>query len=207
VAVFPTNDNLVMIFVEGPRSDFNAFHADTPGHFAATLDMCGDLGQRVRDATRAERFRATPDLPNTFRRPFGPGWALVGDAGVVMDPVSAQGITNAFCDADLLAAAVVDGLDGRRPMPVAMADYWRRRDTAISPMYDFTIGLAALRPPGPRDRYILESLVGRPDEIDRFLGLFAGTISIKDYQRPTNLLRLLGIRGLTRAVVSGMTHR
>jgi len=34
-----------------------------------------------------------------MRKPHGPGWALVGDAGVTMDPSTAEGITNALRDA------------------------------------------------------------------------------------------------------------
>ena len=44
-------------------------------------------------------MRGTPDLPNRFHRPYGPGWALVGDAGLVMDPITAYGIGHAFRDA------------------------------------------------------------------------------------------------------------
>ena len=42
--------------------------------------------------------------------PSGPGWALVGDAGYHLDPITAQGMLDAFRDAELLA-------DGRRPRP------------------------------------------------------------------------------------------
>jgi flavin-dependent dehydrogenase len=45
------------------------------------------------------------DLP---RRPYGPGWALVGDAGYFKDPFAAHGIT-AFRNAELLTDAVIDG--------------------------------------------------------------------------------------------------
>ncbi len=52
-----------------------------------TLDLCGDLGERVRSGKRVERLRTTPDQPNTFRCSHGPRWALAGDAGggLVMD--------------------------------------------------------------------------------------------------------------------------
>ena len=36
------------------------------------------------------------DIPNFFRKPYGSGWALVGDAGYHKDPYTAQGITDAF---------------------------------------------------------------------------------------------------------------
>jgi len=112
VAVFPTNNELVMVYMAAPLARFDSFRADIEGSFLRTLDRCGDLGERARSGVRAKRLRTTPDQPNTFRACHGPGWALVGDAGVVMDSISAQGITNALRDAELLAEAVVVGLGG-----------------------------------------------------------------------------------------------
>ena len=42
-----------------------------------------------------------------MRRPCGPGWALVGDAGYFKDPLTAHGITDALRDAELLARAML----------------------------------------------------------------------------------------------------
>ncbi len=147
VAVFPTNDELTMVYAAAPMTEFASARADLEGHYLRTLDLCGDLGKRVRSGRRAERLRATPDQPNTFRCSHGPGWALAGDAGVVMDSVSAQGMTHALRDASHLSAAVVAGLGGSRPLAGALHDHQRRRDRAIRGIYDFTLGLAAF-PPG-----------------------------------------------------------
>jgi flavin-dependent dehydrogenase len=117
---------------------FAAARPDLEGHYLAVLDRCHDLGDRVR----AEHLRTTPDQPNMFRVPHGPGWALVGDADVVMDSVSAQGIINALCEAERLSAAVVAGLGGGRRLTTALADHHRERDRAIRPMYDLTTQLA-----------------------------------------------------------------
>jgi 2-polyprenyl-6-methoxyphenol hydroxylase-like FAD-dependent oxidoreductase len=192
VAAFPTNDGLAMVYVAAPLVEFAGFRADMDAYYRKTLDLCGDLGDRVRDGVRAERFRATPDLPNLFRVPCGPGWALVGDAGVVMDPVTAQGITNAFRDAELLADAVVSNLDGgTRRLDRALAGYWRRRDKAVRPMYDFTVRLAALRPQGRVERRLLASIAQRPAEVERFLGAFGGAIPLGEYRSLRTLARLL----------------
>jgi flavin-dependent dehydrogenase len=115
VPAFPTNDGLVMVALFAPLAEFDRFRADPAAGYLAALDRCGDLGERVRSGTRAEPFRLAPDVPNGFRAAHGPGWALVGDAGVVMDPVAGQGISNAFRDADLLAAAIVRGLGSGDP--------------------------------------------------------------------------------------------
>ena len=205
VAVFPTNDDLVMAYLAAPLTQFAAFRGDIEGSYLTTMDRCGDLGDRIRSGTRAERLRTTPDQPNTFRRPHGPGWALVGDAGVVMDSISAQGISHAFRDAELLADAIVAGLGGARPLRAALAEHWRRRDRAIRPMYDFTVRLAGFAP-RPADRLLLASLAGRPAEIDQFLGAFAGVVPIEEYLAPGNVLRILGGAGLLRLARATVRH-
>jgi 2-polyprenyl-6-methoxyphenol hydroxylase-like FAD-dependent oxidoreductase len=202
VAAFPTNDDLTMVYLAEPATGFAQFRTGIEGHYLRSLDLCGDLGERVRGGRRAERLRATPDLPGAFRVPYGPGWALVGDAGVVMDPVSAQGIGNALRDAELLADAIVAGLAGGRPADAHLAGYHRRRDAAVRPMYDLTAGLAALEPVRPAQRYVLASLRDRPAETDRFLGVFAGVTPVGEFRSPRNVLRLLGARGLARMAVA-----
>lgn len=92
-----------------------------------------EFAERVRVATRENRF-AGGGVPNFFRKPFGPGWALVGDAGYTKDPITAQGITDAFRDAELCATAVDDAFDARRPFEDAMAVYQRTRDTQATPI-------------------------------------------------------------------------
>ena len=111
VGVWPTNDELVMTYVAAPAAELEAVRADPEGGLLSALDRCGDLGERVRAGRREHRVVVTPDVPNRVRRPYGPGWALVGDAGLVMDPVTGMGIADAFRDAELLADAAVVGLD------------------------------------------------------------------------------------------------
>jgi 2-polyprenyl-6-methoxyphenol hydroxylase-like FAD-dependent oxidoreductase len=198
VAVFPTNDELTMVYVAAPMTEFASARADLEGHYLRSLDLCGDLGERVRSGTRAERLRTTPDQPNTFRYSHGPGWALAGDAGVVMDSVSAQGMTNALRDASYLSAAVVAGLGGSRPLADALHDHQHRRDRAIRGMYDFTLGLAAFRPATPSQRRFLAAVAADQQETDRFLGAFAGMVPPERYFTFRTVLRVFGTRGIRR---------
>src|SRR5581483_5125769 len=103
IGAWPTNDGLVMTYAAWPAGEFRAFRRDLEGNLLATLDLAGDLGERVRSGRRAERIYGSADLPNFFRVPFGPGWALVGDAGLTLDPITALGINDALRDAELLA--------------------------------------------------------------------------------------------------------
>ena len=192
VAVFPTNDDLTMVYVAAPLPEFAFARADLEGHYLRTLDLCGDLGERVRSGSRVERLRTTPDQPNTFRSPQGPGWALVGDAGVVMDSISAQGMTSALRDASYLSGAVVAGLGGSRPLADALRGHQRRRDRAIRGMYDFTLGLAAFPPATPAQRLFLAAVAADQQETDRFLGAFAGIVPPEQYFTLRTAVRLLG---------------
>jgi flavin-dependent dehydrogenase len=61
-------------------------------------------------ARRAEGFSGAANLPNFLRRPYGPDWASVGDAGCHKDPYLALGLCDAFRDAEFLVDAIHDGL-------------------------------------------------------------------------------------------------
>jgi 2-polyprenyl-6-methoxyphenol hydroxylase-like FAD-dependent oxidoreductase len=191
VAAFPTNDDLTMVYVSAPLAEFDRFRRDIEGSYLDTLDACGDLGERVRGGHRVERLRTTPDQPNTFRAASGPGWALVGDAGVVMDSITAQGISNALRDADNLAAVIGTAFGGTRPMATALAAHGRRRDREISAMYDFTTRLAEFRAPTAMQRQFFTALRDRPAEITRFLAAFAGITPIDAYVSVRNAARVI----------------
>jgi len=97
------HDDLVIVDQVIARADTGAYRADIDRSFHESLDLAPSLAQRVRAGERVERYRFTTDLDGFLRRPSGPGWALVGDAGYHKDPVTAQGIRDAFRDAELLA--------------------------------------------------------------------------------------------------------
>jgi 2-polyprenyl-6-methoxyphenol hydroxylase-like FAD-dependent oxidoreductase len=198
IGAWPTNDGLVITYVAVPAGEFAAFRADLEGNFLATLDLAGDLGERARGAARAERFRATPDLPNAFRVPHGPGWALAGDAGLVMDPLTGQGIGMALRDADELAGAVVAGLGGAGPLDRALAGYRKARDARALPMYKLTTGLASLRP-NPAGGILFPALAGDQSRTEEFLGVLTGTVDPGRFFSPRNLARILGVRGMLAA--------
>jgi 2-polyprenyl-6-methoxyphenol hydroxylase-like FAD-dependent oxidoreductase len=195
VPVFPTNDALTMVGVLAPRDDLDGFRRDPQARFLEALDACGDLGERARDAERVERLRFAPDLPQEFRVPYGSGWALVGDAGLVLDPISAMGITHAFRDAEALAAAVAENHRAGRSLDAGLAGYHRTRDAGSRAMFDFTARLTAdvvrRRPLRLGQRLLLRSLADRPLEIERFLGVLAGVEPADSYLSAGNVTRLL----------------
>lgn len=195
--LWPTNDDLTMSYLAWPIDEFETFRADIQGNFVRTMERMG-LGERIREATRVERIRTTPDLPNVVRAPFGPGWALIGDAGLVMDPITGQGIGHGLRDAELLSEAVVAAFAGDQTMEEALAVYRSARDAAQIPIWEFTTDLAAMGPPKPEDRVFFEALARSPAETNRFLAVITGVIPIQDYMAPANLRRVVGLRGFAK---------
>lgn len=74
-----------------------------------------------------------------YRRPVGPGFALVGDAGNFKDFVTGHGMTDAFLSAKRLADAIIDGSER------AYQRYWRERDAESLPLYFDAIRLGEVR--------------------------------------------------------------
>jgi flavin-dependent dehydrogenase len=146
VIAFPTHHGLTCVAVQAPVGEFAAFRADIAGAFLASIARVPWFADLVRPGQRAERWQGTADLPNFYRKPYGPGWALVGDAGYHKDPITAQGITDAFRDAELLAAAIDDGFAGRLDLSDALAAYERGRNAATRSSYDEAVAMAAFRP-------------------------------------------------------------
>jgi flavin-dependent dehydrogenase len=147
--VFPTNDNRTCVAVGLPGERFDEFRKDIEGTFLKTVNQIPGLAERMKTAVREERFVGTNDQPNFFRRPYGPGWALVGDAGYHRDFITGLGITDAFRDTELLTDAIDDGFSGRRPLDDAMAEYEQKRNTIAKPLYELTLSLLSGEPPQP----------------------------------------------------------
>jgi 2-polyprenyl-6-methoxyphenol hydroxylase-like FAD-dependent oxidoreductase len=192
MGLVPTNDGLVCIFMAWPADEFATFRSDIEGNFLATLNAVPELADKMTTARRVERFYGSADLPNFFRKPYGPGWALVGDAGAVLDPFTGQGIGNAFRDAELLADALDLSFGGRKPMDAALAMYEQRRNAAAFPMYDMTVQLASFAPPPPANVALFKALAHNQPQLDRFFGVLTGSIPIPEYFSPLNMVRILG---------------
>jgi flavin-dependent dehydrogenase len=190
IFAFPTNDELLALFVAWPIAELARIRADIEGEFMAVVDLVPELAERVRAGRREERFLGATQLPNFLRRPFGAGWALVGDAGCHKDPFMALGICDALRDAELLAGAVVDGLSGRRPLDDALADYEERRNEATLPAYRENLAAAQLTP-APEQRGLLAALRDDQAATNHFFLARQGMVPRETFFNPENLQRLM----------------
>jgi flavin-dependent dehydrogenase len=190
---FKTSDNLFAVFVGAPIDDLHEIRMNVERHFMDTLALVPDFDERVRAGRREERFYGATDLPNFYRTPYGPGWALVGDAGCHKDPYMALGISDAFRDVDFLATAIGDGLSGRRPMEEALADYELRRNETSTIEYKQNLSAARFDPVPAEILRLREAVKSNPAEASRMTMARYGMIDPKEFFNPTNVQRLLGM--------------
>ena len=122
---------------------------------------------------------------------------LLGDAHYKKDPCTAQGITDAFCDAERLADAIDQGFTGRRLLPEALAEYAKRSVEWALPFYEFTCQMATFAPPPPDMLALYTALQGSQADIECFIGLLTEATSPADFFAPGNVQRLLA-RGPVR---------
>ncbi|MGH2721056.1 MAG: NAD(P)/FAD-dependent oxidoreductase, partial [Actinomycetota bacterium] len=187
----PTHDGLTMLAISWPADEFGAVRRDVEGAYLGALDLAPAFAERVRGGRREARFVGTGSLPNFFRRPYGPGWALVGDAGYHKDPCTAQGISDAFRDAELLSRAIDAYLGDGRPYEAAMAAYEQARDHAARPLFDLTCDLATQTPAPPELQRLIGAAAGDQAASDDFVSVLAGTLSPAAFFAPANVERLL----------------
>ena len=134
--VFPSNDGQTCVGYEGPLERWDEMRKDPGAYGMAVFEGSPGLAARVRAATQAERWLGLTGRASFFRKPFGPGWALVGDAGYLKDPILGRGIDDAFRDAELVSDAVHAGLTGSKSMDNALGAYQTTRDRTVSELYD-----------------------------------------------------------------------
>jgi flavin-dependent dehydrogenase len=141
----PTHGNALLVAVIWPRDQLRRVRNDIEAHYLDTVEAVDPpLRERLSGAARAERFTGTGHLPGFLRRPAGPGWALIGDAGLHKDPLPASGICDAWHQADALAAQLLTVDQDRVTPERALARYAHARDERFLEPYEATYQLSGM---------------------------------------------------------------
>ena len=143
VAVYPTDGGLAWVVAARPVTDWAQFKRAPERMYLNQLRMFSELARRLEPPTRESRFGGTADLGSGLRRPWGPGWALVGDAGQPADTSISFGIPDVFAQAQMMADAIDEGLSGHRSLSEALATYHHWRDTQAEEAYEATRALGS----------------------------------------------------------------
>jgi flavin-dependent dehydrogenase len=137
VGVIPTNSDEHCVFVAVPSARFREGLRGAAAYHRAVAEVAPDLASKIWRPAADAHLRAFAGRVGFLRRPYGAGWALVGDAGYFKDPLTAHGISDALRDAELLARAAAAGTDQ------AFANYAAVRDELSLPLFEATDAIAS----------------------------------------------------------------
>jgi flavin-dependent dehydrogenase len=177
-AVFQTDSGLLLMVGLARRDSLRAWRRDPDASLLAYLRAGSVTGPLLEGSRQASAAIGLGGLRYFFKQPVGPGWALVGDAGLHLDPTPGLGISDAFRDALALADAIVDG------SRVAFERYWRRRDADSIGLYRMAIDMATPGYNNPFTRMIYRRVQASPTMRARMMRL------IDREDRPQDLLPL-----------------
>ncbi len=190
IYAWETNDGRSVIGVIQPGNAPRPARQDMEAHFLQELStLTPGLAARVKAGQRDDEWLG--GAIGTFcRQAAGPGWCLVGDAGVTMDPITAAGITNALRDAELAAGLIHEGLSTAQGVDAALAGYQGRRDAVSVPLLGFAQEMAKLAPPTEDIIKLFMALAGNQQQIDRYYGLFGQTVTPAAFFDPANMAEI-----------------
>jgi 2-polyprenyl-6-methoxyphenol hydroxylase-like FAD-dependent oxidoreductase len=182
VLAYPTHDEHHLVLVGWPHARFAEVKQDIDRHFlAAVAQSAPAIRDHLTDAARAWRITGSGDLALFIRESSGPGWVLAGDAAMAKDPVTAQGIGDAFAQAQSLAERLPAALAaGPQAVDAATAAHVAARDRDGVAAFETTLAFAmggnssALLP-------VLRSVESRPDLISMFYGIYAGQVTLQEF--------------------------
>jgi flavin-dependent dehydrogenase len=176
-------DKLVTIGMGVWLTELEQFRAGLPDSFEQRLRRHPLYAQQLGDGVRVSPIGGATNLVMYKRKPYGPGWALVGDAGYHLDPLAARGTTAAVLQADLLAQAIQQHLGGDQPEAEAYARFHTRRDEQLQKEWDVTY-TAIVRPaPTPREIEEARLLASRPDLLEQHVEVLRGLRDADAFRR------------------------
>jgi hypothetical protein len=173
-AVCPTNDGLTLVIGGWPYAGLAAHRNDVEATLMATFASSPAFTERIRAAKRAER--------------------MVGGSVSNRDFITAQGITDAFLDAEGCARALGAALAGSTPYAEAMAGYQSGRDARAIPAYQLTLQIAGLQPPDQQMIELLSAIAGDQAGMDAFAQLNSGVTAPAEFFAPEKVQYFMRMR-------------
>lgn len=191
VYAWETNDDQVVAGICFNHDDFLAAKANPDDSMPDELRRnAPGLAARIAQATQEGPWISGSTI-GVMRTPSGPGWALVGDAGLTIDPISAAGISNAFLDAELCAGLLDTGLKSGSATPEdSLAEFEEKRNAQRMGLYEFTKEMSKLEIPPQEMIDLFTALQYSPEGISNYFGIFAQSVTPQQFFDPEHVGRV-----------------
>ncbi|NDI35971.1 NAD(P)/FAD-dependent oxidoreductase [Chengkuizengella sediminis] len=128
----PTNDDLHTILVMPHPDHYTDSQQNIKETLLKSIMKNKNLRLRLENASIIDGVKGIGPLKMFIRHSFGPGWALVGDAGAWIHPVSGTGMDDAVLSAKELSIAIDLYFKGVKSWEDALHVYQTKRDQIIN---------------------------------------------------------------------------
>jgi len=168
--IFPANRDQLLVGVAFPVEELDQWKHR---HREKLLELvhCHPLTAPITDSEPLSKVLGIINARFFFRQAAGPGWALVGDAGLFKDPAPGLGICDAFRDARALADAIMEGSD------LALERYWRKRDVESIELFYFARDQGSPSFNNPLNRLVFSKIARDKALQDRIISVVNREIS------------------------------
>jgi len=167
----PTAHGETMVAAQGRADRYLALPGAPQAVYEQLLAARPHVARRLQGARQASELSGIKRMDNLFRKAYGPGWALVGDAYHQKDSLDAQGIYDALLGAKLLAESLIAWHFGTS-WDDALSGYERSVWDALKPMFDATLQRVERElfktPPQLLARTVLRYVLTNPEYSRRF---------------------------------------
>ena len=181
-AVFQTDSGLLLMAGGGLKKVVEGWRRDPA---AALREQLG-RGRLTAPLLEGSRMVSRPIgmLSGRFfmKQAVGPGWALVGDSGLHLNPTPGLGITDAARDAVALSEAIIDG------SARALTLYWRQRDADSVGLYHFADDMGSEDYNNAFTRMVFRRAMNSPDMVQRMYRMMERDLRPQDMIPPATLL-------------------
>lgn len=182
-AVFQTDSGLLLMAGGGKREVVETWRSDPASALRKHLSQGSLTAPLLEGARMVSEPIGQLALHLYMKQAVGPGWALVGDSGLHMDPTPGYGITDAVRDAAALAKAIIDGSER------ALLLYWRRRDTDSLGLYHFASDMGSEEYNNPVTRMLFKRTQNSPTMMKRMYDVIDRELRPQDMLKPSTALR------------------
>jgi len=188
--IFPMRRGEDCLALELQPEDFERFRVDPKGKFRELFERQYGMRARMRNADLDGKLIGTKGIENYFRKPFGPGWVLTGDAGYLKDPSTGSGIGDALQQSFWLADALDDCFQGAA-WDERMGAFQQLRDTTMLPIYQSTLNFTRMRDPDTRTIDLIRAAMSAPGLSRSFV--YSASQTMGQALPPPLMARLQGI--------------
>jgi flavin-dependent dehydrogenase len=143
VYVFPSDAGLTCVAVSVNLDEYDRMRHAAAERFDELLSRHCGVWDRYHASTPLGRLFGTGPQDDFVRQAAGPGWALVGDAGIHQDPWSGMGMDTAGVSAALLVEQVA-AAGGPGGSDAWVAAYERSREVVLPAFHSTVAGAADL---------------------------------------------------------------